>query len=308
MEYFTFSADKEEEGKRLDVFLAEEIEDISRSRIQKLIENESIIVNKKAVNKNYKLRALDVIELWLPEPETVDIKAENIPLDIVYEDNDVIVINKPQDMVVHPAAGHYSGTVVNAIMYHCGENLSGINGCLRPGIVHRIDKDTSGIIVIAKNDSAHQALTAQLAEHSMKRVYYAIVYNCFKENEGVIDKPIGRHPIDRKKMAVTNKNSKRAVTHYRVIENLGKFCLIELRLETGRTHQIRVHMASIGHPLLGDTVYGSQKQPYKLLGQALHAKVLGFVHPRTKEYMEFESSLPEYFENLIIKLRKQGGK
>lgn len=304
MEYYTFSADKEEIGKRLDVFLSEEIEDISRSRIQKLIENDNILVNKKSINKNYKLRDCDVIELWLPAVESVDITAENIPLDILYEDEDVIVINKPQDMVVHPAAGHFSGTVVNAIMYHCGENLSGINGCLRPGIVHRIDKDTSGVLVIAKNDNAHQSLAAQLAEHSMKRIYYAIVYNCFKEESGFVDKPIGRHPVERKKMAVTDKNSKRAVTHYKVIENLGKFCLIELKLETGRTHQIRVHMASIGHPLLGDTVYGSQKQPYKLMGQALHAKVLGFIHPRRGEYMEFESPLPEYFENLIKKLRK----
>lgn len=305
MEYFTFSADKEETGKRLDVFLSEELADISRSRIQKLIENENILVNKKTINKNYKLKALDVIELWLPEPESVDIKAENIPLDIVYEDEDVMVINKPQNMVVHPAAGHYSGTVVNAVMYHCGDKLSGINGRLRPGIVHRIDKDTSGIIVIAKNDAAHQSLAAQLAQHSMKREYYAIVYNCFKENEGTVDKPIGRHPVERKKMAVTDKNSKRAVTHYQVIENLGKFCFIRLKLETGRTHQIRVHMAYIGHPLLGDPVYASQKQPYKLEGQVLHAGILGFIHPRSGKYMEFESPLPEYFENLIIKLRKQ---
>lgn len=303
-DYFSFTADEFDSGKRIDVFLSEELEDTSRSRIQKLIEDGNIIVNNGRISKNYKLRTKDVIELWLPEPKPVEIKAENIELDVVYEDEDVIVINKPQGMVVHPCPAHYSGTVVNGLMYICGGSLSGINGLLRPGIVHRIDKDTSGIIVAAKNDIAHQKLAVQLAEHSMKRVYYALCFNGFSQGIGTVDKPIGRNPSDRKKMAVTDKNSKRAVTHYEVIEELGKYTLIKCTLETGRTHQIRVHMASIGHPLLGDTVYGSQKQPFKLSGQVLHAKVLGFIHPRRGEYMEFESELPQYFINLITKLRK----
>ncbi len=308
MRFFAFCAENEDIGKRTDTFLSDEIEDISRSRIQKLIENKNITVNKKEISKNYKLRTGDMIEVCIPDPESADIKAENIPLDILFEDDDIIVINKPQNMVVHPAAGHYSATLVNALMYHCGKNLSGINGVLRPGIVHRIDKDTSGVIVAAKNDAAHKGLAAQLACHSMKRIYYAIVFNPFKQYEGVIDKPIGRHPTERKKMAVTDKNSKRAVTHYNVIENFDKFSFINLRLETGRTHQIRVHMASIGHPLLGDCLYSNIKQPYKLMGQALHAKLLGFIHPSSGKYMEFESPLPDYFEKLLNRFRKQGEK
>ncbi|MDE6182332.1 MAG: RluA family pseudouridine synthase, partial [Eubacteriales bacterium] len=236
-------------------------------------------------------------------PKELNIKEENIPLDIIYEDDDIILINKPQNMVVHPAAGNYEGTLVNALMFHCKGNLSGINGILRPGIVHRIDKDTSGILVVAKNDNAHQKLAIQLANHSMTRVYYAIVTGNLKEDTGTIDAPIGRHKVDRKKMAVINKNSKNAITHYTVLERLKKHTLVKLQLETGRTHQIRVHMAYIGHSLLGDEVYGAKKQPYKLLGQALHAKVLGFIHPTKNEYMEFETELPEYFNNLIKKLR-----
>lgn len=303
MNQLEFIALEENENKRIDSFLNEKISDISRSRIQKLIEEEKVIINNKKINKNYKLKKDDLIKVFLEEPKELNIKAENILLDIIYEDNDVILINKPQNMVVHPASGNYEGTLVNALMFHCKDNLSGINGILRPGIVHRIDKDTSGILVVAKNDNAHQKLAEQLANHSMTRVYYAIVTGNLKEYIGTIDAPIGRHPIDRKKMAVTNKNSKKAITHYTVLERLKKYTLVKLQLETGRTHQIRVHMAHIGHSLLGDEVYGAKKQPYKLLGQVLHAKVLGFIHPTKNEYMEFETELPEYFNNLIKKLR-----
>jgi 23S rRNA pseudouridine1911/1915/1917 synthase len=296
MEYYNI--EQADAGKRLDIFLNDEIEDSSRSALQKLIEKQYITVNDKAVNKNYKLREGDVVAVDMPEPENLSIEAEDIPLEVLYEDRDLLVINKPQGMVVHPAPGHYSGTLVNALMYHCGDELSGINGVMRPGIVHRIDKDTSGILVVAKSDRAHRGLTAQLAEHSMKRLYNAIVYNSFNEDEGTVDKPIARSQNDRKKMAV-RQDGRNAVTHYRVLKRLGKFNLMEFRLETGRTHQIRVHMASIGHPLLGDEVYGPKKSPFNLQGQVLHARVLGFVHPVTNEYMEFESPLPEYFENLI---------
>lgn len=295
------NVEAEDINKRIDVFLNDEL-DISRSSIQRLIEQGNITVNNKNTSKNYKLRANDIIQVDIPEPVEIEILAEDIPLDILYEDKDVIVINKPQNMVVHPAAGHYTGTLVNALMYHCGKDLSGINGVMRPGIVHRIDKDTSGVLVVAKNDVTHLSLTKQLATHSMKRIYNAIVFNCFSEEEGVINQPIGRNPKDRKKMAVTQKGSRHAVTHYKQLKKLGKFSLMELRLETGRTHQIRVHMAYIGHPLLGDKVYGSQKQPYNLIGQVLHARVLGFIHPTTNEYMEFETPLPEYFEKLIERL------
>ena len=296
--------ENEDAGKRIDVFLSEENEDISRSAVQKNIENGNILVNGKKVNKNYKLSAADEISVDIPAPEEAEILPENIPLDIMYEDKDVIVINKPQGMVVHPAPGHYTGTLVNALMYHCGEELSGINGVMRPGIVHRIDKDTSGILVIAKSDRAHISLSKQLAEHSMTREYQAIVYNGFKEESGTVDAPIGRHPKERKKMAVVrDKTSRHAVTHYTVIKKLkGNYTLVRLRLETGRTHQIRVHMAYIGHPLLGDEVYGPKKSPFALKGQVLHAKVLGFVHPATGEYMQFETPLPAYFEELVERL------
>ena len=303
MENLEFIALETDENIRIDSFLNNKLLDISRSRIQKLIEEEKILINKKTVNKNYKLKKDDIIEIFLEPTKEIDIKAENIPLDIVFEDNDIILINKPQNMVVHPAAGNYEGTIVNAIMYHCKDNLSSINGILRPGIVHRIDKNTSGIIVIAKNDNAHQKLSNQLAEHSMKREYYAIVKGNLKEDTGTINAPIGRHPIDRKKMAVVNKNSKNAITHYKVLERLKNYTLVKLNLETGRTHQIRVHMAYIGHPLLGDDVYGTKKQPFKLLGQVLHAKTLGFIHPTKNEYIEFETPLPEYFSSTIKKLR-----
>lgn len=304
MEFFTFGAEKEDVGSRIDVFLAEAMEQLSRSGVQKLIDAGQITRNGKPTKANEKLKEGDVIHVTLPDVKEVEILPENIPLDILYEDKDVIVVNKPQGMVVHPAPGHLSGTLVNALLYHCGEELSGINGEKRPGIVHRIDKDTSGVLMVAKNDMAHQSLAAQLAVHSITRKYYAIVYNGFPEDTGTVDRPIGRNPQDRKKMAVTEKHSRHAVTHYRVLERMEKFTLIEAQLETGRTHQIRVHMAYIGHPLLGDPVYGPKKQPIHLEGQALHAKVLGFQHPRTGEYMEFEAPLPPYFEALLERLRK----
>ena len=304
MDYFTFAAEKEDVGTRIDVFLAENMEDLSRSGVQKLIDEGMITLNGGKTKANYKLREKDVIDVTVPEVKEVEILPEDIPLDILYEDEDVIVVNKPQGMVVHPAPGHTSGTLVNALMFHCGDDLSGINGEKRPGIVHRIDKDTSGVLMIAKNDMAHQSLAAQLAEHSITRKYNAVVYNGFNEDEGTVDQPIGRNPQDRKKMAVTQKHSRHAVTHYRVIERMEKFTLIEAQLETGRTHQIRVHMTYIGHPLLGDPVYGPKKQPISLEGQALHARVLGFIHPRTGEYMEFEAPLPPHFEALLERLRK----
>ena len=304
MDYFTFAAEKEDVGTRIDVFLAENMEDLSRSGVQKLIDEGMITLNGGKTKANYKLREKDIIDVTVPEVKEVEILPEDIPLDILYEDADVIVVNKPQGMVVHPAPGHTSGTLVNALMFHCGEDLSGINGEKRPGIVHRIDKDTSGVLMIAKNDMAHQSLAAQLAEHSITRKYNAVVYNGFNEDEGTVNKPIGRNPQDRKKMAVTEKHSRHAVTHYRVIERMEKFTLIEAQLETGRTHQIRVHMTYIGHPLLGDPVYGPKKQPVSLEGQALHARVLGFIHPRPGEYMEFEAPLPPHFEALLERLRK----
>lgn len=303
MEFYTLIAEKEDIGIRIDRYVSNNFEFLSRSAVQKLIEDENIIVSEKKIKSNYKIKESDIISIQIPEAKEVEIKAENIPLEILYEDKDVIIINKPKGMVVHPAPGHYTGTLVNALMYHCKEELSGINGQLRPGIVHRIDKDTSGILMAAKNDKAHQSLALQLSKHTITRKYQAIVFNSFSEEEGTIDKPIGRHPIDRKKMAITQKNSRCAVTHYKVLEKLGKFSLIQAQLETGRTHQIRVHMAYIGHPLLGDEIYGSKKQPFHLEGQVLHAKVLGFIHPITKQYMEFETELPEYFVKLIERLR-----
>ncbi len=298
-----YNVEVRDKNKRLDLFLNDEIEDISRSALHRLIEKGNIKVNGKGVNKSYKLREGDIIEVDMPLPEAVEIAAENIPLDILYEDKDIIVVNKPRDMVVHPAPGHYTGTLVNALMYHCGGELSGINGELRPGIVHRIDKDTSGVLVIAKSDIAHRGLSAQLAEHSMKRLYNAVVYNGFDTDEGTVSANIGRSTNDRKKMAVV-KEGRNAVTHYKVLERLGKFTLLELRLETGRTHQIRVHMSHIGHPLLGDEVYGPKKPPFNTEGQILHARVLGFIHPVTGKYMEFETELPEYFVKILELLRR----
>lgn len=294
----------EHTGIRIDKYLAESLPDISRSYLQKLFRDGEIRMNGKAVKASAKTLAGEEIVFAIPEPEEPEILPEDIPLDILYEDDDVILINKPKDMVVHPAAGHYTGTLVNGLMYHCREGLSGINGVLRPGIVHRIDKDTTGVLVVCKNDRAHNGLAEQLAEHSITRKYRAIVCGNLKEDEGTVDAPLGRHPQDRKKMAIVRSGGKRAVTHYRVLERFGKYTYIECQLETGRTHQIRVHMASLGHPLLGDEVYGRGKSPFKLEGQTLHAMVLGFIHPTTGEYMEFQAPLPEYFESLLEKLRK----
>ena len=293
----------QEEGMRLDRYLAEQIPDLTRSYLQKLLKENLAEVNGKIVKANYKVKKGDQISLELPEVQEPEAFPENIPLDILYEDEDVLLVNKPKGMVVHPAAGHLSGTLVNGVLYHCRGQLSGINGVLRPGIVHRIDRDTTGVLVVCKNDRAHQSLAAQLKEHSITRKYRAIVLGSLKE-DGKVNAPIGRHPVDRKKMAVNRKNGKEAVTHYHVLEELKGYTYIECQLETGRTHQIRVHMASIGHPLLGDSVYGPSRCPFSLEGQCLHAMVLGFLHPSTGVYMEFESPLPEYFEKLLQKLQK----
>jgi 23S rRNA pseudouridine1911/1915/1917 synthase len=293
------------DGDRIDKFLAEELDGYSRSFIQKMIKDGNVSVNGGLVKSNYRLSAGDVLTITLPELSEPDILPENIPLDILYEDEDIIVVNKPKGMVVHPAAGHYTGTLVNALMYHCRDNLSGINGVQRPGIVHRIDMNTTGVLVACKNDAAHSFISEQLSVHSITRKYEAIVLNSFKEETGTVDAPIGRHRIDRKKMAVDYKNGRNAVTHYRVIENYGKYAHIECQLETGRTHQIRVHMASIGHPLLGDDVYGSGKSQFNTTGQTLHARVLGFIHPSTRKYMEFEAPLPEYFRNILKYLSEE---
>ena len=289
-------------GKRLDVVLSEQCSDLTRSYINKLCKEERAALNGKTSKGNKKCKEGDVITLQVPEPTELEILPEEMNLDIVYEDQDVILINKPKGMVVHPAAGHYSGTLVNGLMAHCKDDLSGINGVLRPGIVHRIDKDTTGILIVCKNDMAHQSIAKQLYDHSITRKYHAIVYGNIKEEEGTVNAPIGRSLKDRKKMGIV-MDGKHAVTHYKVLKRLKKgFTYIECQLETGRTHQIRVHMASIKHPLLGDDVYGPKKSKYTLEGQCLHAKVLGFVHPRTGEYMEFEVPLPEYFEKLLNKL------
>lgn len=297
MNMFKFIVDSYSEDLRLDIYLSENIKDKSRSYIQNLIKGEKVLINGKIKKGSYKLKLNDDIEVEIPENEKLNVEPENIPIDIVYEDSDVIVVNKPQGMVVHPAPGNYGGTLVNALLYHCTD-LSGINGVLRPGIVHRIDKDTSGILVVAKNDMAHKKLAEQLKEHSMNRIYNALVEGVLKEDTGTIDKPLGRHPNQRIKMAVI-KDGRRAVTHYRVLNRYKSNTLIECKLETGRTHQIRVHMAYIGHPIVGDPVYGYSKQRFKLEGQMLHAKKLGFIHPTTNKYIEFDSELPEYFKKVI---------
>ena len=295
---------EENAGERIDKFLTEKVPELSRSYIQKLIKEKNVKVNSVVIKSNYKVAKGDQIQITIPDLTEPDILPENIPLDILYEDEDVLIVNKPTGMVVHPAAGHYRGTLVNAVMAHCGDSLSGINGVMRPGIVHRIDKDTTGALLVCKNDIAHRDLAEQLKCHSIRRRYRAVVQGNLKEDEGTIEGPIGRHPTDRKKMAINHKNGKDAITHYKVLERFGEATYVECRLETGRTHQIRVHMASIGHPLLGDTVYGSSRNPYHLEGQALHAMILGFVHPITGEYLEFEAPLPEYFSKLLEKLRK----
>lgn len=296
----------EAQGVRIDKFLSEACDGLSRSYLQKLLKSELVEVDKRTVKNSYKLSAGERIEFEVPEAAEPEIKAEDIPLDIIYEDSDIILVNKPKGMVVHPAAGHYSQTLVNGLMYHCRNGLSGINGVLRPGIVHRIDMDTTGVLIVCKNDFAHNAIAEQLKVHSITRKYFAIVHGVIQEDEGTVDAPIGRHPVDWKKMSINRKNGKEAVTHYRVLERFRQFTYVECQLETGRTHQIRVHMASIGHPLLGDSVYGPSKSPFKLQGQTLHAGVLGIVHPRTGNYMEFSAPLPEYFSELLDKLRKIG--
>lgn len=302
MEEYELTAD--ESGERIDKFLSRNCENLSRSYIQKLLKDGNIIVNKLAVKANYKIASGDVIHIRIPESEPLDILPENIPLDILYEDSDILIVNKPKGMVVHPSPGHYTHTLVNAVLYHCGGNLSGINGVIRPGIVHRIDMNTTGSLLICKNDRAHQILAEQLKEHSITRRYHAIVHGNIKEDSGTVDAPIGRHPADRKKMSTKSQHGRHAVTHYRVLERFGSYTYIECELETGRTHQIRVHMSSIGHPILGDDVYGPARCPFKLEGQTLHAKTLGIIHPSTKEYMEFDAPLPQYFQNLLTMLRK----
>ena len=289
-------------GERIDKFLSDSLPDVSRSYIQKLIKDGQVTVNQKTVKSNYKLNAGDLLSMEEPELQEPDIEAEDIPLDILYEDSDLLIINKPKGMVVHPSAGHYSGTLVNALMYYCKEDLSGINGILRPGIVHRIDMDTTGSLLVCKNDFTHNHIAEQLKVHSITRVYHAIVHGVIKDDEGTINAPIGRHPIDRKKMSINHKNGKEAVTHYQVLKRFKNFTYIECRLETGRTHQIRVHMSSISHPLLGDAVYGPARCPYRLQGQTLHAKTIGIIHPRTGEYIEVNAPLPEYFSDLLNKL------
>lgn len=303
MEELIYNIQDENKDERIDKFLSNVIENKSRSYFQGLIEEDKVTVNDKVIKSNYKLRVGDEIKVILPEPVQLDVKAENLDLDIIYEDTDVVIINKERGIVVHPAPGNYTGTLVNGLLYHC-DDLSGINGVIRPGIVHRIDKDTSGILVIAKNDEAHNSLSLQFKNHSIKREYYALVEGKFSKLVGTVDKPLGRHKKERIKRAIV-EDGKRAVTHYEVLEQYDKgISLVKCTLETGRTHQIRVHMASIGHPLVGDTLYGSKKQKINLEGQALHAKTLGFIHPTTKEYMEFDSELPEYFKSLLDILRK----
>lgn len=298
-----WTAEAADAGVRLDAFLAGKMEK-TRSAVQKLIEQGNVLVNGSAAAKNARLREGDQVEAEIPPPETLDVKPQNIPLDIVYEDGELLVVNKPKGMVVHPAAGNPDGTLVNALLFHCGESLSGINGVIRPGIVHRIDKDTSGLLIVAKNDRAHQSLAEQIAAHSFTRIYNAVVYGSLKEEKGTVSAAIGRHPSDRKRMAVLSSGGREAVTHYRVLEQFPGFTLVECRLETGRTHQIRVHMAHIGHPVAGDPVYGPKRCITELRGQCLHARVIGFVHPSTGEYLEFDSGLPAYFEQFLVKLRR----
>lgn len=292
----------ENAGVRIDKFISENADGITRSATAKLIEDGNVTVDGKEISKNYKCKENDEITVFIPDAKPLEARAEKIPLDIAYEDSDLLVVNKPKGMVVHPAAGNYDGTLVNALLYHCDGSLSGINGVIRPGIVHRIDKDTSGLLIVAKNDFAHIHLAEQIKDHSFHRAYQAVVYGNIREDSGTVNQPIGRNPNDRKKMAVTLKNSKNATTHYEVINRFGDFTHIRCILETGRTHQIRVHMAYIGHPLAGDMVYGPKKVIKSLEGQCLHAGEIGFVHPRTGQYMEFKSELPDYFKTFLARL------
>jgi len=305
MEPMKLQATSENAGKRLDSFLAEQVDGLTRSAAARLLEEGCVCIDGKLPAKSYKLTGSECITLTLPEPENTDIAAQDIPLDIIYEDEDVIVVNKAVGMVVHPAPGHSDGTLVNALLHHCGDSLSGIGGERRPGIVHRIDRDTSGLIIAAKNDAAHLSLTAQLSDHSLARTYEAVVIGNLREDSGTIDAPIGRHHSDRKKMAVTDRNSRHAITHYEVIARYPGFTHVRCKLETGRTHQIRVHMAYIGHPLYGDTVYGAKKAASDMTGQCLHAVELSFSHPRTKERISVSCPLPEEFTRFLQKLEKR---
>ncbi len=300
----TLTVDSEDAGKRLDAYVSSQIEDLSRNYAESLIEEGQITVDGEAQAKKYKVKAGQQVNVIYPEPTKLDVTAQNIPLNIVYEDEDVIVVNKPRGMVVHPSAGNEDGTLVNAVMYHCGSSLSSINGTIRPGIVHRIDKDTSGLLMIAKNDRAHESLAEQLRVHSVTREYQALVYDNIREDELTIDVPIGRDERNRLRRWVNGSNPKNAVTHVKVLRRYGKYTLISARLETGRTHQIRVHLSYIKHPLVGDTTYGPKKQLFGLEGQLLHAKTLGFVHPRTGEYMEFNSELPAYFTEVLDRIER----
>lgn len=298
-----FEIDAVWSGQRIDKFLAEQFSGQTRSYLQKLIDGGNVQVFGKPVAKNYKLKAGDCVSVQIPEPESISILPQDIPLEIVYEDSDLLVVNKPKGMVVHPAPGNYENTMVNALMYHCGDSLSGINGIIRPGIVHRIDKNTSGLLIVAKTDNAHHALAQQIQAHSFLREYQAVVYGNVKEDTGMVDAPIGRSQVDRKKMCVTQHNSKNAVTHFEVIQRYQGFTHMKFRLETGRTHQIRVHMAYLGHPVAGDDVYGPKKVISRLEGQCLHAKKIGFIHPTSGEWLEFDSRLPDYFEAFLKTLR-----
>lgn len=302
METFTYIVEDERNGLRLDKYLSEIMGDITRTFLQKLIKDGNVTVDGRTSKANYKLKTAQMVVVTIPPAEEAEIVPEDIPLDILYEDDDLLVVNKPKDMVVHPSYGHYSGTLVNAVMYHCKESLSGINGKIRPGIVHRIDKDTTGSLIICKNDESHLAIAEQIKEHSVTRIYRGMVSGNLKDLEGTIEGNIGRHLKDRKKMAVVATGGKQAITHYKVLEQFKNAAYMEFRLETGRTHQIRVHMASIGHPLLGDVVYGNSKNPYHLQGQALHAMTIGFVHPKTGEYMEISAPIPDYLQQLLEKL------
>lgn len=301
-ENYILNVPEESAGLRIDKFISNSIDELTRSAVQNLINSGKVVVNNNISVKNYKVHSGDKLCIEIPEPVPLDVESENIPLNIIYEDEDLLVVNKPKGMVVHPAHGNYTGTLVNALLYHCGESLSGINGVVRPGIVHRIDKNTSGLLIVAKNDKSHVSLSEQIKIHSFTREYEAIAAGSFKETQGTIDAPIGRHRIDRKKMCVTQENSKNATTHYSVLKQFGGYAHVRLRLETGRTHQIRVHLSYIGHPVLGDDVYG---KPYKNLeGQCLHARKIGFIHPSTGEYLEFTSELPDYFKSLLNKFEK----
>ena len=304
MDEIIFTADEALAGMRIDKALSSKAEGFTRSHIQSVLSDDGVKVNGKTVSKSYKLSPGDEVVFTVPEPTLLSAEPEDIPLDIVYEDSDLLVVNKPRGLVVHPAPGNESGTLVNALMYHCKGSLSGINGVIRPGIVHRIDKDTSGLLIVAKNDFSHEKLALQIKDHSFKRQYRAVVHGNIKDDFGTVDAPIGRSTKDRKKMCVTDKNSRHAVTHYEVLDRFDSFTYIKVTLETGRTHQIRVHMSYIGHPVAGDPVYGPKNGVTKLNGQCLHAGLIGFIHPRDGRYMEFESDLPDYFTAFLKTLKK----